>query len=275
MPVLEVKTLPLANVGLEIKSDDGGAVRVSGYGSTFGGPPDSYGDLIAPGAYSKTIREWSARSWPLPMLFNHDPDKIVGRWDSMSEDAIGLKVEGSLIPGHSLANDIGAALRHGALSGLSIGFRTKKANDGPDGTRVLEDIELFEISAVTSPANERARVVGVKSDAVDIETLRDFEVLLRSHGWSRREAEAIAAKGFKTFLSARDEQGGNDGDDVEAAAAAELARKAEEEARIAEAAAKAAVKAAEERRDGERRAAEWAAFMRKALDDALSVTRTS
>lgn len=190
------------------------AARVLGYASTFGGVPDSYGDVIAPGAFGETIREWQRRSWRLPMLLNHDPACTVGVWNGLAEDAIGLKVEGELTPGHRAAQDLTASLKHGAVSGLSIGYRSLRSSDGPNGTRILEEVELFEISAVTHPANERARVTGVKS-AQAILTLRDLETLLREHlGWSRRETEAVTERVFKSAQNlgdppARDERGAN------------------------------------------------------------------
>ena len=204
--LLETKFVSLPNARLDVKADEGQPVRVAGYGSTFSGPPDAYGDIIAAGAYAATIREWNSRPYKIPMLFNHDPSNVIGKWSELLEDAVGLRMEGELTPGHSLANDVAASLRHQSVSGLSIGFRTKRAShDEAASVRTLEEIELFEVSVVTNPANERARVTGVKS-ADQIQTIRDFEVMLRDAGYSRRHAERIATHGFKAFLAARDGQ---------------------------------------------------------------------
>ena len=163
MSTIEYKFLPATDAGLSLKSDEGRPVVVAGYASVFGPPADSYGDLISPGAYARTIRDWQSRSYPLPMLVGHD-GLPVGKWVMLREDPKGLWVEGELTPGHSVASDVAASMRHGALSGLSIGFKCKKASlDHAAKTRSLEDIDLFEISAVTSPACDRARVAAVKA----------------------------------------------------------------------------------------------------------------
>ncbi len=204
---LEFKTITLAAAGLELKTGDDGPCVLTGYASTFGGEPDRQGDVIEAGAYAETIKGLSGDT--LPMLWNHNPDVVIGKWVGMREDEKGLVAEGELTPGHSVARDVEASLRHGAVKGLSIGYRPVKARSARGGIRVLEKIELREVSVVTTPANPRARVTGVKSD--DIDSLRLFEAFLREHGWSRREAELIAAKGFAAFL-AREGEGGGKGD---------------------------------------------------------------
>lgn len=206
---IETKTVALPDACLEIKASDGEPVVVSGLASKFNGV-DSYDDTILPGAYAKTIGAWSARPWPLPMLWNHNPDSLVGRWTDLREDDRGLVVTGELTPGHSKAADVAASLRHGALTGISIGFRAAQAEMAPDGRRLLKEIELFEVSLVTMPADQYARVSGIKSQAADFDDIRQFEVLLReAHGFSRRDARLIAEKGFRAFLTARDEREGD------------------------------------------------------------------
>lgn len=201
----ERKLLPLAQAQVKAESDDG-VVRVDGYGSTFGGEPDSYGDVIAPGAYADTIRDWAASGHNLPMLFNHDTDKAIGMWPRLAEDARGLRLDGGeLTPGHSIAADVAASLKHRAISGLSIGFRTVGSEDRDDGTRLLTKIKLYEVSVVTMPANANARVDAVKQ-VEGIVSIRDFQDFLREHGFSRRKAEAIAREGWKA-ADARDEPG--------------------------------------------------------------------
>jgi len=202
----ETKFMPLSAAALEFKSAEGMPVSISGYASTFGGEPDSYNDIIAPGAFSESVKMWAGNADPLPMLFNHDPNIPLGTWPTLFEDARGLRVEGEFTPDNDWARNVASSVRHRAVRGLSIGFRTKNASQGQNGVRILEAVELHEVSVVTFPANRHAQVGGIKSDAsAEITTLRDFEVLLRDLGWSRREAEAIAVKGFKTFLAARDE----------------------------------------------------------------------
>lgn len=212
MTALEHKFISLGNVGISTKAEAGGPVIVSGYASTFGGEADSYGDVIDKGAYAATIADWALRTYAMPMLINHD-GLPVGKWPAlgMKEDGRGLYVEGELTPGHPGAAAVEASLRHGAISGLSIGFRTKAVEMREDGIRVLKQIDLREISIVGSPANETARVTGVKSDL----TIREFEdFLCETLRWPRGMAKAVAAEGFKAGANLRmrrDAEGANPG----------------------------------------------------------------
>jgi uncharacterized protein len=166
----------------------------AGYASTFGGPPDCYGDIIEPGAFAKTLKSDRA----VAMLWAHDPSEPIGKWGSLSEDRVGLRVEGKLALTTQRGGDAYELLKMDAL-GLSIGYRV--ANAGAtysQDKRVLKEVELFEISAVAMPANSRARVTSVKG--VRPETVRDFESLLRGElGFSAREAKAIASHGWRAL----------------------------------------------------------------------------
>lgn len=194
---IETKTLPLAQTSLEVKAEEGRPLVVTGYISTFGNT-DLVGDVVEKGAYERTLKEWRERPWPMPLLLNHNQDQLVGKWVELREDSRGLFGEGELTPDHSLASDVAASLRHGALSGISIGFRLRDFERSKSGIRHLRDIDLIEASIVTSPANPMARVVGLKS-ADEIKSLREFEAFLREHGWSRREAQVIGTKGFSSL----------------------------------------------------------------------------
>lgn len=189
----------------------------SGYGAMFGNV-DSYGDVIAPGAFKASLKEWGREKKLPPMLLQHggwgmtDSDGLpIGVWTRMDEDNAGLKVEGRLI---NLDTDRGksvyGAMKEGALDGLSIGYRAKKFTLGtkPDEPRrKLEMVDLVEVSVVTFPANGKARVRSVKA-AGDITTIREFEDFLRdAGGFSREAAKAIAARGFKS-ADPRDEDAG-------------------------------------------------------------------
>lgn len=205
---VETKTVAPPDARLEIKAVEGEAVVISGLASVFHGL-DAYNDTILPGSYQKTIGAWSARAWPMPMLWNHEPSDLIGRWVDFREDERGLVATGELTPNHSKAADAVASLRHGALTGLSIGYRATAADIEKDGRRVLREIDLFEVSLVTMPADLSARVTGVKS-AADF-TLRDLETLIREHcGFSRRETEAALRGALKSFANARDERDRDD-----------------------------------------------------------------
>jgi HK97 family phage prohead protease len=184
--------------------------KFSGYGAVFGNV-DAYGDVIASGAFRTSLKEWQAKGKYPPMLLQHDAggflsnnsDGIpVGVWTHMEEDGTGLKVEGRLI---NLDTDLGkrvyGAMREGVLDGLSIGYRAKKfaMRTKPDEPRrLLEELDLLEVSIVTMPANTRARLKDVKSDLSAVE-VRDLEAALRDEGLSHKVA-ATAISGFKKWL---------------------------------------------------------------------------
>lgn len=182
----------------------------SGYGAIFG-TEDNLGDVIEEGAFKNTLKEWKKErgKWP-PMLLQHGggffgggaEDMLpVGQWTDMQENRRGLKVEGQLF---ALSTEKGQyiyeGLRSGVLDGLSIGFRTRQFVQGtkpgePD--RTLTEIDLWEVSIVTFPANPQARVTAVKN--LSIEQIRDLEGALRDGGLSQSDGRrAVAA--FKRWL---------------------------------------------------------------------------
>jgi len=162
----------------------------SGYASVFNGV-DSYGDTIIPGAYKSTITE---RERPIQLRFNHEQG-VIGKWIRIEEDDKGLYVEGELTPGHSKAIDVYASLKHGAISGLSIGYRAIKYTENKTGGLNLEEISLIEISVVESPADLNAQIGTIKSVLDEIKTLKEIEALLRdAGGFSRADATALVSR---------------------------------------------------------------------------------
>ena len=185
---MELKNLSLEAV--EFKFDEGKSGTFSGYASVFGGV-DSYGDTIMPGAYKKTLRK---RARPVQLRWNHYGD-VIGKWVEITEDEKGLFVTGELTPGHSKAADVYALLKHGAISGLSIGYRPVQIRELGDGKRELKEIELIEISVVESPADMAAQIGDVKSVIEGAESLKEIESLLReSGGFSRNDATALVSR---------------------------------------------------------------------------------
>lgn len=172
----------------------------SGYGAAFGNV-DSYGDVIKQGAFKRTLREAKKGGrWPA-MLAQHggwgmssDDCMPIGIWTSMEEDEKGLYVEGKLALDTQRGRDAYALLKmqpRPALDGLSIGYIAKKFTVGTkpeEPRRLLEDVDLLEISLVTWPANGAARVDAVKSFDP-----REIEEALRDAGFSRSEAVKAVA----------------------------------------------------------------------------------
>jgi HK97 family phage prohead protease len=173
----------------ELKADDT-ARTVEGFASVFGNV-DSYDDIVMPGAFTKSLQ---AR---LPaMLWQHDSDQIPGLWTEATESATGLYVKGPILD-TTLGNDVYKLAKAGAVTGMSIGYSPVKYSiDQDTGIRRLTEIDLWEVSLVTFPANDMARVTAVKAKP---ETERDLERYLRDAGFSRGEAKKIVADGYKAL----------------------------------------------------------------------------
>jgi HK97 family phage prohead protease len=158
----------------EIKSDDSNDGFITGYGSVFGNI-DSYGDVVAKGAFKKTIADvkTGAKSWPA-MLLQHgdetsDGKMPVGIWTGMDEDERGLKMVGKLAIKTKRGKDTYELLKmkpRPALNGLSIGYRCtdyELHKAGSPARRTIKAAELVEVSLVTFPANTKATVLSVKA----------------------------------------------------------------------------------------------------------------
>ncbi len=181
------------NARFEIKEQPGESGEFSGYASVFN-EVDLGLDTVAPGAFAKSIASRVPK-----MLWQHDTDKVIGVWQEVREDAKGLFVRGKLLSDIQKGREAIALLKAGALDSMSIGYRTVQAE--PDGRlRKLTEVELFEVSLVTFPMDEKAKVTDVKS----IQTEREFEAFLREAGYSRKEAAAITLHGFKAIAGQRD-----------------------------------------------------------------------
>lgn len=131
-----------------------------GYASVFY-LRDLGNDIVMPGAFSESVLIRGRRG--VKMLWQHDAAQPVGSWSYIGEDHKGLKVRGQLNLQVAKAREIHSLMREGAVDGLSIGFRTKRAErDAKSGVRRLYNLDLWEISLVTFPMLPQARVDAVK-----------------------------------------------------------------------------------------------------------------
>lgn len=174
---------------IEVKFDDARRGFFSGYASVFGGV-DAYGDTVMPGAYKSTIE---MRKRPVQMRWNHFGE-VIGKWLDIRETDKGLWVEGELTPGHSKAEDVYASLKHGAISGLSIGYRPVKSFPNETGGLDLHEIDLVEISVVESPADLAAQIGDIKSAIDELKTVRDIERFVRESGFAKEDAVMLVSR---------------------------------------------------------------------------------
>lgn len=167
----------------------------SGYGAVFNNT-DYVSDIIAPGAFATTLEEHRTNGTSVKMFFNHDAYGLpIGVWDDLEEDQYGLKVSGRFID-TAAGRDAYAAVKAGAVSGLSIGYYAIEFTI-ENGIRTITEAKLVEISVVTFPCNSLALVSDVKS-APDHVTDEDFLAKLAELGVDDEDAKALLAKRTKS-----------------------------------------------------------------------------
>lgn len=171
-----------------------------GYASLFGAE-DLGRDMVMPGAFQASLERRGPRG--VKMLYQHDPNEVIGVWHKVEEDARGLHVEGELLGDVGRAREVLALMRVGAIDGLSIGYHVVKAQaDRKRGGRRLLELDLWEISVVTFPMLPDARVARVKH--VNRPNEREFERWLRHEaGFNHEEARVIITRGFKSLTASQ------------------------------------------------------------------------
>jgi uncharacterized protein len=146
------------NFTLNLKSIDAQG-RFAGYASVFD-VVDNQRDIITRGAFSDTLK---GRVTQIKLLWQHQQDEPIGIFDRIFEDARGLYVEGRLLLDVARAKEAYTLLKSGAISGLSIGYSPIRYRiEAKSGVRYLSEVELWEISLVTFPANAGANVTVIK-----------------------------------------------------------------------------------------------------------------
>lgn len=150
---------------LELKADETG--KIAGFFSTYEKTPDSYGDIIEPGAFTKTIEKRKASGHPFPLCWNHDFSSVIGVVDNVEEKEIGPYIEASFLD-TALAQDVRKMVQSGAVYQFSFAYdvlswREPTAEEKKMGVQnVLQEVEVFEVSVVTVPANQNAVVTDIK-----------------------------------------------------------------------------------------------------------------
>lgn len=145
-------------LGGDLAVSDG--LEIAGYASLFG-KRDQGGDVVQAGAYARSLARLAAEGRRVKMLWQHDPAQPIGIWDEVREDGRGLWVKGRLLPEIGKGREAAALIAAGAIDGLSIGYRTVRAGKEAGG-RVLQELELWEVSLVTFPMLREARLGAVK-----------------------------------------------------------------------------------------------------------------
>lgn len=173
LPSEERRNLALADAGVRVRAKDDGPPQFTGHAAVFNkrtsiGPVPGWGFLeeIAPGAFSKTLKEGDAR-----FLVDHESAMVVSRVSAgdldLAEDDTGLAVDSELDTEVSYIRDLARNVEKRRITGMSFGFRVIKDEwtleeldvDGlPEPVevevRTIREVQLIEVSAVTFPAYE-------------------------------------------------------------------------------------------------------------------------
>jgi HK97 family phage prohead protease len=190
----------------ELKADDESRT-VEGLASVFNNV-DSYKDIVLPGAFAKSLKTRMPA-----MLWQHRSDMPIGVWDEAEETPKGLRVKGRILD-TAAGEDAYKLVKARALTGMSIGYSARNYEiDDKKGLRKLIEVDLFEVSLVTFPANEKAQITRVNSRP---DTLRQFEEFLREAGFSQKDATTVALRGFNALST----QGEPDEEEAKAALSA-------------------------------------------------------
>ncbi len=181
----------------EIKSvDEDGTFE--GYASVFD-QVDQGKDVVEKGAFNQSLKARGIEG--VKLLWQHDPTQPIGQIISLYEDQRGLFVKGHLNLDVQRAREALHLMQEGVLDGLSIGFRTVRSRiNAQTGFRHLLELDLWEVSLVTFPMQQEARISSFR--ATNIKTIRDYEAFLReAGGFSRQEAVRLASGGFKGLIN--------------------------------------------------------------------------
>lgn len=143
------------------------AGTISGYFSTYDRIPDSYGDVIAPGAFTDTIKKRDESGHPFPLCWNHDLDQIIGKVDTIDDTENGPLMTASFFD-TPLAQEKREIVKSGVVYQFSFAYEV--LDEGPveleNGIKAneLRKLDLFEVSVVPIPANQNAVMTDVKAD---------------------------------------------------------------------------------------------------------------
>jgi HK97 family phage prohead protease len=189
-----------------------------GYASTFNGAPDSYGDIVVPGAFADSLVKHRREGTMPLMLWNHKATELpIGNWVEFAEDGKGLWAKGQADLEDPVGIRVHRALKKKALRGLSIGYQTLSSE--PDkkrpGVQFLKSVDLWEVSPVNFPADRRATVTDVKNERAeefarrlrdgDAPTIKEFEDVLREAGIPKALAMQIASVGYAKAIRSESE----------------------------------------------------------------------
>lgn len=163
-----------------IKQVESDFVHIEGMASTFGNM-DRAGDIIVKGAFTNTLTNPDRK---IKLLYQHNMDEPIGVIDKAVETDEGLFIMARMPKANDTVRNMLPLLKMGALGDFSIGFNIVDSEVTPDGNHVIKEIDLWEVSIVTIPANAKAKITSVKS----VIPFQDLPIADASMNWDSTAA---------------------------------------------------------------------------------------
>ena len=165
-------------LSFEVKEFNSEKRMIKAYGSVFGNE-DDHQDIMEKGAFTKTLQEQGDR---VRLVVQHDMKKPIGKITEMREDDKGLYFEAKIAE-TELGNEYLQLMKEGVIDEFSIGYKVVRFTRRAEGGRMLHEVKLFEISALTFASNSEAKLMEVKGVEEVKETVLDrFEHLAKMVG---------------------------------------------------------------------------------------------
>lgn len=194
----------ITNFEFKLADDGQEPGTLEGYGSIFDNT-DLGGDVVVKGAFKKSLREMKKAGVMPSMFWMHSWEEPIGEWTEMQEDDKGLFVKGRLwIEDDRQTEAVRKAYnmaRSTGRKGLSIGYNAIKykyeKRDGVDyDVRVLQEVDVMEVSPVPFAMNPAASITSVKNEQGELKTKREIERILRDAGFSAQQAKGLLSQGY-------------------------------------------------------------------------------
>lgn len=175
-----MRTLEKSRVGFALKAADDAARTFTGLAAAWS--LDAGGDVIRKGAFARTLDHWRGqqKARPIQLIDQHDyrsSRAVIGKLEAAEETDAGLVATFGMVPDDPEAEAVYRRIKGGFITGLSIGYEPVQwvyvsQGDGADKRtiRELTEVKLLEVSVVTWPMNDDARI--------DTETVKSARALL-------------------------------------------------------------------------------------------------
>jgi len=176
------------------------------YCSVFGNK-DSYGDIVDPGAFTRTLDEWQSKGATIPVIWGHDMEDAfatIGGVEAAEQDDTGLKVTCTLDLDNPTGAQVYRLVKGRRVNTMSFAYGVRDAQEADDGYH-LKDLDLYEVSVVHVPANPMAEILAVKSATAAL--LKAGRTLSAKNETSLRDARDA----IDSVLASLDAQGGKTG----------------------------------------------------------------